>query len=255
MKENIVIIGLGEMGGVFARGLLRLGHPLIPVTRDTNIDAVAVAHPAPLLALVAVGENDLHPVLDKIPAPWQDRLVLLQNELLPRDWERYGYKNITAIPVWFEKKKGQDVKELIPSPVYGPHATTIAAALGRVDIGNRVLDSDDQLLFELVRKNVYILTTNIAGLETGGNVETLWQQHRDLAEAVANEVITIQESLTGTQFSREALINGMVEAIKGDPQHQCMGRSAPARLRRALDHAAGAGLEVPRLSAIAATHL
>ncbi len=252
MKQPIVVIGLGEMGSVFARGLLRLGHPLYPVTRDTVITKAATEIPEPLLVLVSVAENDLHPVLEQIPTQWQDRLVLLQNELLPRDWLKHeGLKQTppTVISVWFEKKKGQDSKVLIPSPIFGPHAQTIHDALATLDIPVRILNNAEQMELELVIKNVYILTTNIAGLalDAGATVDTLWQQQQPLAKNVANDVIDIQEHLTGKTFDRDALIKGMVEAMEGDPQHKCMGRSAPARLERALNIAKQAKLEVKHL--------
>ncbi len=47
----------------------------------------------------------------------------------------------------------------------------------------------------------------------------------------------------------------MVAAIAGDPDHKTTGRSAPARLSRALRHADEAGLAVPSLRDIAARHL
>jgi len=37
----------------------------------------------------------------------------------------------------------------------------------------------NELLYELVRKNLYILTINIAGLKTGGTVGELWGKHRE----------------------------------------------------------------------------
>jgi len=107
-------------------------------------------------------------------------------------------------------------------------------------------------LFELVLKNVYIVTTNCAGLATGGTVSELWANHGDLAEGVAREVIRIQESLVGQKLSAEALIEGMLRAFAGDPEHKCMGRSAPSRLARALRQADDASLEVPLLRQIAA---
>ena len=61
MLDPVVVIGIGEMGGVFTRGLLRLGHPVFPVTRNTDMEQLAKAITAPELVLVAVGENDLHP--------------------------------------------------------------------------------------------------------------------------------------------------------------------------------------------------
>ncbi len=154
--------------------------------------------------------------------------------------------------MWFEKKKGQDSKVIIPSPVHGPHAELIKEGLESIDIACKILSSDDDLLFELARKNVYILTSNIAGMNTGGTVGELWTQHREFATAVASEIIDLQEHLTGTTLPRNELINGMVEAFNGDPDHKCMGRSAPARLTRALTLAAAAGIETPQLKEIAA---
>lgn len=255
MKEPVVVIGIGELGAVFARGLLRRGHPVHPVTRDMDMAAVAAELPQPRLALLAVAEKDLHAALQAIPPAWRDRLGLLQNELLPRDWQAAGIDNPTVISVWFEKKQGQDAKVLLPSPAFGPQAGLLCAALEGIGIAARELADEAQLLFELVRKNVYILTTNIAGLAVGGTVDALWREHEALARAVAQDVIDIQQSLTGQALDRDALIAGMLEAFAGDPQHGCKGRSAPERLRRALQQADTAGLAVPTLRELARAHL
>jgi ketopantoate reductase len=252
MKAPVIVIGIGEMGSVFARGLLRSGHPVYPVTRNDDLTEMAQQLPSPELVLVAVAENDLHAVLEAMPPAWQGRLCLLQNELLPGDWQQYGFIKPTVISVWFEKKQGQDVKVLIPSPVFGPAAELLRASLGSLDIPVRILADEDELLFELVLKNVYIVTTNCAGLVTGGTVSELWANHRELAEAVAREVIEIQTALTGRDFQADKLIAGMLEAFAGDPDHGCMGRSAPARLARALQQADATSLAVPRLREIAA---
>lgn len=252
MKRPVIIIGIGEMGGVFARGFLRCGYPVYPVTRELSMAVAAAEIPDPELVLVAVAEKDLQATLADLPPAWRDRCALLQNELLPRDWLQAGYQQPTVISVWFEKKPGQDAKVLIASPVFGPHSNLLKDALGSIGIPVRVLASDSELLFELVRKNLYILTTNIAGLETGGTVSELWSQHRRLAEEIAREVIQIQARITQQPLDEKALIAGMLEAFEGDPQHQCMGRSAPARLQRALEQAQELGVQTPRLAAIAA---
>jgi len=249
MNAPVVLIGVGEMGGVFARGLLRLGHPVYPVTRATPMEDVAAAVPRPLLTLVAVAEADLPSVLADLPDTWRDRAGLLQNELLPGDWSSLAEP--TVISVWFEKKAGQDAKVIIPSPVFGPRAELLAEALSVIDVPARLLASPEQLLFELVVKNLYILVTNIAGLRVGGTVAELWDRHRDFASAVVEDVIVLQEALSGRAFDRHALIEAMLEAFRGDPEHRCMGRSAPARLARALAHAKAHGLHLPVLEEIA----
>ena len=103
-----------------------------------------------------------------------------------------------------------------------------------------------------VRENDVV---NIAGLEAGGNVRELWLEHNDLACEVAGDVLDIQEYLTGEELDRTALIEGMLRAFDGDPAHACMGRSAPARLERALAIADEAGLDVPALRRIAAAQV
>jgi hypothetical protein len=249
MNAPVVLIGIGEMGGVFARGFLRLGHPVYPATRATPMEDVAAAVPRPVLVLVAVAEADLQMVLRDLPPTWRDRAGLLQNELLPGDWPTLT--DPTVISVWFEKKTGQDAKVIIPSPVFGPRAELLAQALSVVDIPARLLATPEQLLFELVVKNLYILATNIAGLRVGGTVAELWDRHRDFASAVVEDVIVLQEALTGREFDRRALVEGMLEAFRGDPDHKCMGRSAPARLARALANAKAHGLRLPVLEEIA----
>jgi len=143
-----------------------------------------------------------------------------------------------------------DAKPVVESPVFGPHADLLCEALDALAIPVGRLDSAESLLFELVRKNLYILTTNIAGLVAGGNVTELWQNHRSLAIEVAEDVLQLQTWLTGEKLDNKGLIAAMLVAFDGDPNHGCTGRSAPARLQRALQLADEAGREVPNLHRI-----
>jgi ketopantoate reductase len=252
MTQPVVIIGIGELGGVFAKAFLRTGCPLYPVLRSMHIATEAKNLPNPQLALVAVAEKDFQTTMAAIPAQWRNRLGLLQNELLPRNWKAHNIKNPTVISVWFEKKRGMHVKVLIPSRVYGPQAQLVADALKEIDIPCNVLNSERDLLYELVLKNVFVFTINIAGLvlEDGTTTEILWTQHNEMAREIAAEVIDIQELLTGASFDRQRLINGFKEGVKGDPNHKCRGRSAPGRLDRMIAIAREAGLQIPRIKAI-----
>ncbi len=250
MTQTVVIVGIGEMGGVFAKGFLRLGYPVYPITRDMNISHVSKHFQEPAFVLIAVAEKDLSEILAKVPLQWIDRLGLLQNELLPHHWETFHVQQPTVVVVWFEKKKGQDCQVILPSRIYGPHSQLLADALACLDIPSKVLFSEEDMLFELALKNTFVLSINIAGLETGGTTGELWDQHRHLVRRVAHEVIDIQEWLIGKSLSRRRLISNLEMACYADSEHQCVGRSAEERLARNVKIADKAGLEISTLREI-----
>lgn len=251
MKSEIVLIGIGEMAGVFARGFLRAGYPVVPVLRGDDMRGLASRIAVPQAVVVGVGEKDLHGVLDQIPVVWRDRLVLLQNELLPHDWMVHDLKDPTVISVWFEKKPGQDYKVLIPSPVFGPQAELIKLSLESIKIPITIVSDLSLMTFELVVKNLYILTINIAGFYLGGGtVSELWNQHRELTQQVMAEVMAIQFKLAEREFDHTELTKAMLKAFDGDLEHKCMGRAAPDRLKRALEQARKFALHVPTLDMI-----
>ena len=145
LQQPAVIVGIGEVGGTFARGLLRCGHPVVPVLRDTNRQAVAAQVTNPFATLVTVGEADLDHALATLPEQWSERTVLVQNELLPRNWIAHGLQNPTVAVVWFEKKPGRAEKVIIPTPIYGPIAGPLVEALGSIDIAATELATEDHM--------------------------------------------------------------------------------------------------------------
>lgn len=247
MKAPIVIIGIGELAGVFARGFMRCGYPVYPITRNMDMTEEYPQIPSPELVLIAVQENELHPVLKKIPKPWHDKLGLIQNELLPRDWLIHNIEKPTVTVVWFEKKKELELTHILYSPSYGPNALIMSNALKALQVPAPILQNQEELLYELVRKALYILTVNIAGLVNNCTVEDLWLKHRSLAKDIAREVILIQESMIGKKLSEEKLIEGMVDGIKDCPHRHCLGRRALIRLERVLGFAQQAKIDTPKL--------
>ena len=62
MNQPIIIIGIGELAGVFARGFLRNGYPVFPITRDMDMSKAFQKIPDPALVLVAVSTRLLAPL-------------------------------------------------------------------------------------------------------------------------------------------------------------------------------------------------
>lgn len=252
MQPPVTIIGIGELGGIFARAFLRAGYPVYPVTRDMPPAAALEQIPSSVLTLIAVGEKDLPGLLQELMPGQRASVGLLQNELLPDTWVSNGVTDPTVISVWFEKKQGMDVKVLRPSPVFGPQAALVADALEGIGIPCRRLATAADLLLELVIKNVFVYMINICGLKTGGTTGTLWANHNQLARKVAAEIIDLQECLTGASFDRDSLMTGVASGIAGDPRHKCMGRSAPSRLERFLAMADQQGIAADTIRSIQA---
>ena len=252
MKQPIVIIGIGELAGVLARAFLRNGYPVCPITRGMDIEKEAKNLPDPQMVVVGVAEKDYPVVMKTMPMQWKNNLVLIQNELLPTDWEKYKVRNPTIMSVWFEKKKGIDYNPLLPSPIYGPMAEIISGSLEQLEIPCKVLGSDDDLLSELVLKNVFVFTINIAGLvlAEGTTTSILWEKDRQFALDVADEIIDLQESINGKKFSRDKLKEGLVAGLKGDPHHKCKGRSAHGRLIRTIEAADAADLKLKTIRGV-----
>ena len=257
--DDAVVIGLGELGGVFAHGLLRTGRRVIPVRRADDPCVIARDVPRPALVAITVGEDDLAPVLHALPRAWHESVLLVQNELLPRGWSSLDAPPTVAV-VWFEKKKTTPITPILPTPVAGPRASLVVDALRALDVPCERID-DDALPAALVSKNLYILTANLAGLAHGGTapssrrgqpptVGELWTTHRAHTEAVAREVLALQSALLGAPVDVDARLVDLERAIEADPKHGARGRTAPARLARALRHADELGVDVPTLRAL-----
>ena len=265
-SPNVVIIGLGQMGSVFAHALLRRGATVHPVTRAMSARDVAQRCPEPELVLIAAGEADLPQLLKSLPIFWRSRVGLLQNELLPRDWRAHGIERPTVAVVWFEKKKTIATKVILPTPVSGPRARLLVEALGELAIEAEVIP-EEQLPAALVAKNLYILVANIAGLAADADgsgattVGTLVGDHPQLVRSVGEDVLALQQALLADLPASERPVEAMPldraaawatfeRAVAADPDHGARGRSAPARLARALAHAERLGIQVPTLARI-----
>lgn len=263
--DDAVVIGLGELGGVFAHGLLRTGHRVIPVRRADDPRAIAEQVPSPALVAITVGEDDLAPVLAALPRQWHESVLLVQNELLPRSWSALVAPPTVAV-VWFEKKKTTPIVPILPTPVAGPRSGLVVDALRALDVPCEAI-ADEALPAALVSKNLYILTANLAGLahdgtasssqptvgassRLGPTVGELWTTHRAHAEAVAREVLALQSALLGAPVDVDARLADLHRAIEADPKHGARGRTAPARLARALRQADELGVDVPTLRAL-----
>ncbi|MCB9591005.1 MAG: hypothetical protein H6718_36710 [Polyangiaceae bacterium] len=257
VATSAVVVGLGQLGAVFAEGWLKAGRAVVPITRSVSLEEVSADIPRPAVVLVAVGEAALPALLEALPPAYRERAALVQNELLPRTWRgAYGAEvDPNVAVVWFEKKPGKLIHSIRPSVLHGPQANILAESMGQQSLPYFIAESEAQRDFELVLKNLYILALNLGGLAYPCSAGELWRDHQDLMGPLADELITLQAGLLGRKLDRAELLGSLERAIAADPTHGARGRTAEERLGRAAQQAAELGLQLPVLSALAAEHL
>lgn len=250
-------MGLGQLGVVFAEGWLKAGRPVVPVTRGVNLQEVSRRLPEPAIVLVAVGEASLPDVLGSLPSAYRERAALVQNELLPRSWRSsYGAgRDPNVAVVWFEKKAGKSIHAIRPSVLHGPQSEILAESLKRQYLAYFTAESPEVRDFELVLKNLYILTLNLGGLAFPRSAGELWRDHQGLVGPLCEELITLQCVLLGRELDPRKLMTGLEAAIDADPAHGARGRTAEERLRRAAGQATELGLHLPVLTSLASKYL
>lgn len=244
--SSAIVAGIGQLGSEFALGLLRLGHAVHPVTREQSLAQVAGVAGGVELIVLAVGETALVPLLGSVPPSFRDRVALVQNELVPEDWEQAGFTEPSGVVVWFEKKAGRPIHIVRPSVAYGPKRALLLELLDELKVPAYAAQSGT-LEFELALKNLYILVHNLAGLAIQGTVGDLWREHAAWARDVADDVLLHQEARLGHALDRDALFDELDKAVRADPGHGLAGRTAPERLLRVLAQARKAGITLPVL--------
>jgi ketopantoate reductase len=249
--EGALIVGMGELGGVFALALLRRGISVVPVLRSTTAESVVARCGDPLLCVISVGEDALPSVLDGWLRRYANRWLLVQNELRPSEWERRGLPAPTVAVVWFEKKPGRDIRSLVSTPVFGPHAAIVVKALSALGLPAHVEFDSERLVFELALKNLYILSMNAAGLVHDVDVGTLWHEHRSVVDHVCDEILELESAQMQCVLPTLSLKLELERVITADPRHEAKGRSARNRMVRTLATARRLGLNTPILDEIA----
>ncbi len=243
--RTIAVLGVGQLGSLLADLLSAAGATVVPIRRSDRIDASSL----PDRVIVAVGEDDLAPALCSLPAAWKDRVVLVQNELVPDQWLAHGVVDPTVAIVWFEKKRDRAARVVLPTPVAGPWSGELAGLLSAAGLPATAIDGA-LLRPSLLDKNVYILVSNLAGLVAPAGTTTgqlLELPLLEMTSRVFADVLRVESARLGLPLDEDTASAQMMRAFAADPDHVAAGRSAPARLHRTLARAEQLGIEVPEL--------
>ncbi len=252
--SEVVVWGVGELGAMFARGELCCGNTVVPVTRSTPLNTLAEHSCDPARVWMTMGVEDLWKALPSVPLHWRQRLVLVQNELLPPLWEFRRIEDPTVVSVWFEKKPRTPLREVGSSEVYGPLSEGVCDVFEMLSLPVTRLQGRDQLLRSLLVKNAYILVTNLVGMGTELTVEQLFSERGPLCRAVFGEVMKVQQHLLGENPkdvpSPEDVWSACLGRLQSCPDRKAAGRSARERCLRILETAKELDIEVPTVAGL-----
>ncbi|TVR01001.1 MAG: hypothetical protein EA398_10875 [Deltaproteobacteria bacterium] len=245
--QDVVVMGLGEMGQFMAGGALRAGARVTPLVRGADVGAVlsTVAEGVPLWC--AVGESDLEGAVGTIPAERRRDVILVQNGLFPGRWHALGLSDPTVAVVWTNRKRVLPTVVLRPTAVYGRHAAHVAAVHGALDVPCVTLESERALGEELVAKFGLILAVNLLGVLSARTVgEWLSGAPEEVAAAV-EESRRLGEALLGEKTHAGTVERAIHTALESMAPLPARGRTAGARVREAIGLAGEHGLALPLL--------
>jgi ketopantoate reductase len=207
MSDEAFVVGMGEVGRRLAAALERAGWTVWPVGRSEGWEAATdTSNPAP--RIVAVREEDLQSVLDRLPGSVRRRAVLVQNGFL--EAVHGELEPVSRGLIYFTSKK-EFYRELCPSPFHGPLATSIAEALGSGGVATELIDDRGTFLKAMIVKGIWNGVVGLPLAVHGVDLATYLLEHRGELEDLADEGARACGAQYGVEVSGAAAVAKLLE--------------------------------------------
>lgn len=247
--QDLVVMGTGQMGRWFGEAALRAGRRIVPVRRgDVARDRIERTGPGTPI-VVSVPEGALADTIARIPVARVADAVLVQNGMFASDLAALGLDDATVLAVWTLRKAGQPYIVAQRTGAYGPHAAAIAEILGAHDVDVAVLASKAERDRELVAKYGFILAVNALGFAQNRTVGAWLEADPDVTWRALDDGLAIAATYADGVDPADA-VEVARAGLRGFAAMQAAGRSAPARVERAIARADAHGLDVPTVRAL-----
>ena len=262
--RDLIVMGIGELGSLYANAALKRGLRVTPVIRNQHPASVLAGTPVETPILVAVGEADLDAALRSLPAERLASSILLQNELFPSHWSRFTRSTPTVMVPWLLKKKGEPLLVARSTPVYGRHAPLMVELHGALGFAAEELPDEGALRQAIVDKYAFILTVNALGLLEDLSLGEWSNKDPAQVEALAREAALLGARLVSVpgngdppeqppanevaRIDVDASIAQVQLGMRAMAAMRARGRTAKARVERALQNAVRFGLATPALA-------
>lgn len=249
--RELLIFGVGQLGQLYAAGALRLGVRVWPLTRQMDAERTLAQFPEGEPILLAVAEASFGATLSEIPQSRRQDVVLVQNELFPTQLTEWGLDQATILTVWLSKKKGRPIELARTSSAFGPHAALFHQIHQALDVPSVVLDTRAELHADIAAKFTFILTINALGLVENLSLGQWLEKDPAQVSRLIDEARALAQAHLQAQVDAAETRHRVMEAMEGLRDYPAKGRSAQARLKKALSDAERFALELPALRNIA----
>lgn len=204
----MVVIGAGRIGRALALRAANAGQPCTLVGREEGWDALERT-PGPIV--LAVRNDDLDAVVDRVPSYRHGDLVFVQNGML-RPWlaERGLSGNTRGLLYVAVSQRGTPGEPGQPSPFTGPHAAPVAGWLTSLGFPAWSVDWPHFSMYEL-EKLLWIATFGLLSERFGCTVGEVATEHRDTVTALVDELRVVGRRHLGVDLPLEALVQRLCD--------------------------------------------
>ena len=225
----MIIIGAGRVGGALAQRAKDAGVQHTLVDRTQGWDAIADSQ-APIF--VAVRNDDLAAVVERVPASARHRLVFTQNGML-RGWlAEQELADCTRGLLFFAvPSRGAPLDPGGDSPFVGPQAQAVVDWLSQLDVPASVAPAASFAETEL-EKLLWNCCFGLLCEHTDGPVGAVVQNHDDLLTRLAQELLDVGMPTFGLALdadARAALIERLRSYSRSIPDYRGAVKEWPWR--------------------------
>jgi ketopantoate reductase len=227
MSESVFVIGAGRIGTALAA---RDPKRFVLIDRERGWEQLEPRASGPIV--LAVRNDDLAEVMERVPAQRHRDLVFVQNGML-RPWlEQKGLSSATrgllfmAVPsVGAAIQPGQPGSE---SPFFGRHAQAMVDAFTSVDLPAKLVDAPTFAAIEL-EKLIWNCAFGLFCQALDCNVGTVVEQHRPRLRLLVAELLTVASPSFGVELELDPLVDRLCEYSRSIPSYRGAVKEWPWR--------------------------
>lgn len=232
MSDSVIVIGAGRIGTALAARHDDQGRQrFVLVDRKRGWEQIDPGDGGAIMGaiMLAVRNDDLAAVIDRVPKSRHADLVFVQNGML-RPWlEDRGLAGATRGLLYMAVPSvGAAIEPGGESPFWGPQAQTIVDAFTAVGLPARVVDAQTFAAVEL-EKLIWNCAFGLFCQALDCDVGTVVEQHRPRLRLLVAELLAVGGPALGVELELDPLVERLCEYSRSIPSYRGAVKEWPWR--------------------------